>query len=115
MEGNCRHRRRYGELQVGLNVEPSARRLPRTAPSQTPARQLPSECHQERESTLSLSRLRTIKCEPPNALVQLQARYHHCGEAASKKCLSAATFVRWWPVLARSRSGPFAAALRVLH
>jgi hypothetical protein len=29
-----------------------------------------------------------------NALVQLQARYHHCGEAASKKCLSAATFVR---------------------
>jgi hypothetical protein len=31
---------------------------------------------------------------PPNALVQLQARYHHCGEAASEKCLSAATFVR---------------------
>ena len=29
-----------------------------------------------------------------NALVQLQARYHHCGEAASEKCLSAATFVR---------------------
>lgn len=31
---------------------------------------------------------------PPNALVQLQAHYHHCGEAASEKCLSAATFVR---------------------
>ena len=29
-----------------------------------------------------------------NAQVQLQARYHHCGEAASEKCLSAATFVR---------------------
>jgi hypothetical protein len=29
-----------------------------------------------------------------NALVQLQARYHHRGEAASEKCLSAATFVR---------------------
>ena len=31
----------------------------------------------------------------PNALVKLQAHYHHCGEAASEKCLSAATFVRW--------------------
>jgi hypothetical protein len=30
----------------------------------------------------------------PNALVQLQAQYHDCGEAASEKCLSAATFVR---------------------
>jgi hypothetical protein len=30
----------------------------------------------------------------PNALVQLQARYNHRGEAASEKCLSAATFVR---------------------
>ncbi len=30
----------------------------------------------------------------PNALVQLQAQYHHRGEAASEKCLSAATFVR---------------------
>jgi hypothetical protein len=30
-----------------------------------------------------------------NALVQLQARYHHRGEAASEKCLSAATFVSW--------------------
>src|SRR5215210_5948033 len=29
-----------------------------------------------------------------NAVVQLQAHYHHCGEAASEKCLSAATFVR---------------------
>src|SRR5688500_13614284 len=29
-----------------------------------------------------------------NALVQLQAYYNHCGEAASEKCLSAATFVR---------------------
>ena len=29
-----------------------------------------------------------------NALVQLQAQYNHCGEAASEKCLSAATFVR---------------------
>ena len=32
--------------------------------------------------------------ELSNALVQLQAHYHHCGEAASEKCLSAATFVR---------------------
>jgi hypothetical protein len=31
---------------------------------------------------------------PPNALVQLQARCNHCGEAASEKCSSAATFVR---------------------
>jgi hypothetical protein len=31
----------------------------------------------------------------PNALVQLQAQYNHCGEAASKECLSAPTFVRW--------------------
>jgi hypothetical protein len=31
---------------------------------------------------------------PPNALVQLQAHYHDCGEAASEKCLPAATFVR---------------------
>src|SRR6267378_2301033 len=30
----------------------------------------------------------------PNALVQLQARYYHCDEVASEKCLSAATFVR---------------------
>jgi hypothetical protein len=30
-----------------------------------------------------------------NALVQMQARYHHCGEGASEKCLAAATFVRW--------------------
>ena len=30
----------------------------------------------------------------PNAQVLLQPRYHHCGEAASEKCLSAATFVR---------------------
>jgi hypothetical protein len=29
-----------------------------------------------------------------NALLQLQAQYHHCGVAASEKCLSAATFVR---------------------
>jgi hypothetical protein len=36
---------------------------------------------------------------PPNALVQLQAHYHDCGEAASEKCLSAAMFVR------RQRSG----------
>jgi hypothetical protein len=32
---------------------------------------------------------------PSNALVQLQAQYNHCGEAASEKCLSAATFVSW--------------------
>jgi hypothetical protein len=32
--------------------------------------------------------------ELPNALVQLQAHYHHRGVAASEKCLSAATFVR---------------------
>jgi hypothetical protein len=29
-----------------------------------------------------------------NALVQLQARYHHRGVTASEKCLSAAAFVR---------------------
>jgi hypothetical protein len=33
-------------------------------------------------------------CCRANALVQQRARYHHCGEAASEKCLSAATFVR---------------------
>jgi len=31
---------------------------------------------------------------PLNALVQLQARYNHCDEVASEKCLSGATFVR---------------------
>jgi hypothetical protein len=31
----------------------------------------------------------------PNALVQLQAHYQNRGEAASEKCLSAATFVSW--------------------
>ena len=30
---------------------------------------------------------------PHNALVQLQAQDNHCGEAASEKCFSAATFV----------------------
>ena len=30
----------------------------------------------------------------PNALIQLLAQYDHCGEAASEKCLAAATFVR---------------------
>ena len=34
---------------------------------------------------------------PPDAQVQLQACYHRCGEAASEKCLSAATIVRRWP------------------
>ncbi len=29
-----------------------------------------------------------------NAEAQLQAHYRHCGEAASAKCLSAATFVK---------------------
>src|SRR5665811_1445586 len=40
-------------------------------------------------------RLTRLALGLPNALVQLQAQYHHCGEAASEKCLSAATFVRW--------------------
>src|SRR2546422_1631780 len=31
------------------------------------------------------------------SLVQLQARYNHCGEVASENCLSAATFVRQQP------------------
>jgi hypothetical protein len=30
----------------------------------------------------------------PNAVVQLQARYKHCDEVASEKCLSAMTSVR---------------------
>jgi hypothetical protein len=34
-----------------------------------------------------------MSVEQGNAQVQLQAHYHHCGEAASEKCLSAATFV----------------------
>ena len=34
-------------------------------------------------------------CLLSNALVQLQAHYRRRGEAASEKCLSAATFVRW--------------------
>jgi hypothetical protein len=41
----------------------------------------------------------------PNALVQLQAHYHHCGEAASEKCLSAATFVSW-PAGGRNKKAP---------
>src|SRR5712691_9913073 len=40
---------------------------------------------------------------PPNALVQLQAHYHHCGEAASEKCLSVATFVRRRGTITRLR------------
>ena len=40
------------------------------------------------------SRVRECESVPPNAVVQLQAHYHHCGVAASEKCLSAATFVR---------------------
>ncbi len=43
-----------------------------------------------------------------NALVQLQAHYHHCGVAASEKCLSAAAFVRW-----QSRDGDAAALAHV--
>src|SRR3981081_799077 len=30
----------------------------------------------------------------PYTLVQLQAHYNHCGEAASEECLSAATLIR---------------------
>jgi hypothetical protein len=33
-------------------------------------------------------------CGMPNALFQLQAHYHRCGEAASENSLAAATFVR---------------------
>src|SRR6185503_3413712 len=42
-----------------------------------------------------------------NALVQLQAQYHHCGEAASEKCLSAATFVSRWatPTILEAQPG----------
>ena len=46
---------------------------------------------------------------PPNPLVQLQAHYHHCGEAASEKCLSGATFVR------RQRSPDMARVSRVYN
>jgi hypothetical protein len=38
---------------------------------------------------------RICRLSQPNALVQLQAHYHDCGEAASEKCLLAATFVSW--------------------
>jgi hypothetical protein len=43
---------------------------------------------------LSILNILIGQTESANALVQLQAHYHHCGEAASEKCLSAATFVR---------------------
>src|SRR5687768_4208556 len=43
---------------------------------------------------LRMNCLLTTETGPANALVQMQARYNHCGEAASEKCLSAATFVR---------------------
>jgi len=43
---------------------------------------------------VAAGRLVVMPGHPPNALVQLQAHYHHCGEAASENCLSAATFVR---------------------
>src|SRR4051812_48917211 len=42
----------------------------------------------------SISVLTISKCRH-NALVQLQAHYPCCDEAASEQCLSAATFVRW--------------------
>jgi hypothetical protein len=46
----------------------------------------------------------------PNALVQLQAHYHHCGVAASEKCLSAATSVRWLrDLFSLDSSGPYIA------
>src|ERR1700724_3808533 len=48
--------------------------------------------HLGRDSDKSTDRRRLA---PHNALVQVQARYYHCGEAASTKCLSAATFVSW--------------------
>src|SRR3954471_1914449 len=53
--------------------------------------------HLDRDSAIRHSELLRVCLWPvmmPNALVQLQARYHHCGEAASEKCLSAATIVR---------------------
>ena len=40
------------------------------------------------------ARAENLAWQRPNALVRLQAHYHHCGEAASEKFLSAATFVR---------------------
>jgi len=43
---------------------------------------------------IAASRTTEVFVRPPNALVQLQAHYHHRGEVASEKCLSAATFVR---------------------
>src|SRR6266699_1550586 len=54
-----------------------------------------------------------IKKRLPNAVVQLQARCHHCGEAASEECLSAATFVR--PRLDRVKvAGPLRRSRRPL-
>jgi len=54
--------------------------------------------------------LATSRARLPNALVQLQARYNHCGAAASEKCLSAATFVR--QLVAKRNLGKALAAQR---
>src|SRR6266581_8529708 len=53
-----------------------------------------STISQRSPSLYSLVALCDVASWLPNALVQLQAHYHHCGAAASEKCLSAATFVR---------------------
>jgi hypothetical protein len=35
-----------------------------------------------------------LSCQRSNGSVQIQAHYHHCGEAGSERCLAVATFVR---------------------
>jgi len=49
---------------------------------------------QSQTSCLESSKPLEVSRGLPNGLVQLQARYNHCDEAASEKCLSGATFVR---------------------
>ena len=65
-----------------------------SATSNTSREPRPSIVMLTRDGSLFARDWRNIPYTLPNALVQLQAQYHHCGEAASKECLSAATFVR---------------------
>ena len=57
------------------------------------------DSEQARRESTAATRTTLFTCTPfsdrlANAQVELHALYNHCGEAASEKCLSAATFVR---------------------
>jgi hypothetical protein len=82
---NCRFAARIGELLCAERI------------MELPLRAESLECGQVGDTNCtSLWKLCAIvrHLRLDSALVQLQAQYNHCGEAASGKCLSAATFVR---------------------